>query len=201
MPGARHRLGSTSDSSLRRNHPYTFASSSSPLTRTSVKPASLRERAQVPRGEGVHVDEPLERAVGVLGRGRGVRAVLLGAARIARRHAGSTSAPTRFGIAARRSPWRGRLAHEGERPARGEHAVELRHRAVEAGQVVQHRVAEHEVERPVLEGQRSASACDGLDLEAELLRGRRRAARSIPGEMSVATACSITPARSRLSVK
>ena len=37
-----------------------FASSSSPHTRTSVKPGVDRERAQVVGRERVHVDQPLE---------------------------------------------------------------------------------------------------------------------------------------------
>ena len=85
---------------------------------------------------------------------------------------------------------RGRLAHERHRAARCEHAVELRQRLVQAGQVVQHGVSEHEVERFVRERQRLGVGLPGLDLDAQLLRRLRPGARSMPGEMSVATACS-----------
>src|SRR5918992_163738 len=65
-----------------------------------------------------------------------------------------------------RQPQRGALGHGGDaiavarglpgeeqRPARRQHALELRERAIEVGQVVQHGVAEHEVEAPVVERQ------------------------------------------------
>ena len=72
---------------------------------------------------------------------------------------------------------------------------------VEVGQVVQHRVAEHEVERLVLERQLLGVAGHGLDLQPQLRGASARSASSMPGEMSVAVASPTTPARSRLSVK
>ena len=47
-----------------------------------------------------------------------------------------------------------RLAGEHDPPAGLQHAVELRERALEIGQVVEHGVAEHEVEAGVRERQR-----------------------------------------------
>ena len=74
-------------------------------------------------------------------------------------------------------------------------AVELVERLLQVGQVVQHRVAEDEVERLVLE-RRSASASvwNGGDAvrEAERL-AERSTTFSMPSEMSVQTTSSITP--------
>ena len=66
--------------------------------------------------------------------------------------------------------------------------------------MVQHRVAEHEVEGLVLERQRRRVARRGLDLEAEP-RALRSSVCSIPGEMSVHVAAPTTPSCSRLSEK
>ena len=93
-----------------------------------------------------------------------------------------------------------RLAGEEQRPAGPQHAVELGERAVQVGQVVQHRVAEHEVEGRVLERQRGGVARRGLDLEAEP-RALASSVSSIPGEMSVQMASPTTPACSRLRLK
>ena len=51
-----------------------------------------------------------------------------------------------------------------------QHAVELGERAVEVRQVMQDGVAEHEVERLVVERQLGGVAGDGLDVQAEPLR-------------------------------
>ncbi len=53
---------------------------------------------------------------------------------------------------------------------------------------------------PSSNGRRSASAVHGLDLQPRRFALAPSVA-SIPGEMSVQVACSITPARSRFSVK
>ncbi len=66
--------------------------------------------------------------------------------------------------------------------------------------MVQHRVAEHEVERLVPEGQLGGVAGDGLDVEPEP-RAFASSVASIPGEMSVQVASPTTPERSRLSEK
>ncbi len=66
--------------------------------------------------------------------------------------------------------------------------------------MVQHGVAEHEVEAPVLERQPLGVGAHGLDLEPSRCALALSVA-SIPGEMSVQVACSISPARSRFSVK
>ena len=85
--------------------------------------------------------------------------------------------------------------------ARDQHAVELRHRPVQPGEVVEHRMADHEVERRVGERQRLGVDLRRLDLEAELVRGR------LPGGAACRARCPSRspgrsrPARSRLSVK
>ena len=79
-----------------------------------------------------------------------------------------------------------RLAGEGDHAAGAQDAVELAERLVEVGQVVQHRVAEDEVEGLVGERQRARLRRDRLDLEARAARRWPRSVSSIPGEMSVA---------------
>ena len=63
-----------------------------------------------------------------------------------------------------------RLAREQQHAAGPQHAQELGERALELGQVVQHRVAQHEVERPVLERERGRVREGRLHLQAEPLR-------------------------------
>ena len=78
-------------------------------------------------------------------------------------------------------------------PARPQHAAELGQRAVEVGQVVQDRVAEDQVEALVVERQALGVGGLRLHLEPEPL-GVADSSASIPGEMSVATSRSISPA-------
>jgi hypothetical protein len=66
-----------------------------------------------------------------------------------------------------RSPVRDGLAGEDDPPAGAQHAVELAEGRLEVGQVVQHRVAEDEVEGAVLEGQLGRVDRRGLHVEAE----------------------------------
>ena len=94
----------------------------------------------------------------------------------------------------------GRLAAEGHHSARAQHTPELAEGGGEIRQVVEHRVPEDEVERVVVERQLLGLARGGLDGQPELGRGALELAQH-PGEMSVATASPITPARSRLSEK
>ena len=94
-----------------------------------------------------------------------------------------------------------RLAGEQQHAAGPQHAPELGERALELGQVVQHGVAEHEVERRVLERQRRGVARGGLDLQRRAARRWRASVSSMPGETSVQTAAAITPACIRLSEK
>ena len=63
-----------------------------------------------------------------------------------------------------------RLAGEEELPAGAQHPPELGERAVEVGDVVQDRMAEHEVEGVVVERQVLGIAGDGLDGDADALR-------------------------------
>ena len=94
------------------------------------------------------------------------------------------------------------LAAEGHHAARAQHAPELAERGVEVGQVVEHGVAEHEVEGLVLERQRARPRRRAVSTSsAEARRPTPTARRACPGEMSVATASPITPARIRLSEK
>ena len=60
-----------------------------------------------------------------------------------------------------------------ERPAGREHARELGERSVEVRQVVEDGVAEHEIERLVLERKSLGVGLNRLDLEPEPLGGRR----------------------------
>ena len=66
--------------------------------------------------------------------------------------------------------------------------------------MVQHGVAEHEVEALVVERQLGGVAGRGLDVEPEH-RALASSVSSIPGEMSVQVAERITPSCSRFSEK
>ena len=100
-----------------------------------------------------------------------------------------------------RSPQRDGSPAKNEPPAGPQHAAELAEGAVEVGQVVQHGVAEDEVEGVVLEGQLLGVAGDGARRRAPRRRALACSASSIPGEMSVHTASPTNPAWSMLSVK
>jgi hypothetical protein len=63
------------------------------------------------------------------------------------------------------------LAAEDDPPARAQHAAELGEGGVEVRQVVQHGVAEDEVERVVGERERVGLALRGLHAQAEPARG------------------------------
>ena len=173
-------------SSVRLNQPNQFASSSSPRTRTSSKPAPRGVALEVGRHERVDVDHPLERVV--VARRRPPFAGGRGHAASAAARAARAASAARLGIGRDPVAVARRLAGEEQRPAGREHAQELGERAVEVGQVVQHRVAEHEVEALVVERQRGRVARRGLDLQAELARRWRSSVSSIPGEMSVQVA-------------
>ena len=68
-----------------------------------------------------------------------------------------------------------RLAGEREPSSGPQHAVKLVERAAEVGEVVEHRVAEHEVEALVGERQRLGIRAGRADIEAQALRiGRQR---------------------------
>ena len=149
--------------------------------------------------ERVDVDHRLQRVV------VGLRAVRWPLARRAaptsRRHTGAAARPARFGTAAMPVAVARRLAGEQQHAAGAQHAQELGERAVELRQVVQHRVAEHEVERRVVERQRRRVARDGLDLQAEPLRVARAASRACRARRRCRPPPRSTPACIRLSVK
>ena len=78
--------------------------------------------------------------------------------------------------------------------------MELGEGAVEVGQVVEHGVAEHEVEAVVVERQLGGVEDGGLDLEASA-GALPSSVSSMPGEMSVQVPAPITPSCIRLSEK
>ena len=123
-----------------------------------------------------------------------------GPAPISVRHSGATRVGAALGPRGNPVAVVRRLAAEGHHTAGAQHAPELAEGGGEIRQVVEHRVPEDEVERVVLERQLLGLARGGLHGQLELGRGALELA-SIPGEMSVATASPITPARSRLSEK
>ena len=118
---------------------------------------------EVGGSERVHVDHRLERVV--VGR-PAVAVVRLARADEAAPHGrGRDPCPLRQ----RRDPVAvaRRLAGEQQHAARPQHAPELRERALQLRQVVEHGMAEDEVEARVLERQRGGVARRGLDLQAE----------------------------------
>ena len=149
------------------NQPNQFASSSSPRTWTSSNPAACGVALEVGGDEGVDVDDGLERVLLLV-----VVAVVGGRRARLDRLAPQRREPDRgaLGIGGEPVARAARLAREEQRPARLEHAHELGEAGVEVGQVVQHGVAEHEVEALVLERQLRRVAGGGLDVEAELVR-------------------------------
>ena len=168
-------------SSVRLNQPNQFASSSSPRTRTPAKPAPRACALEVGGTKACTSTTRLERVVvGRVGRRR--RRSAPGARRTARRHSGAAARPARFGTAAIRSPWRDGSPAKSSVPPGPQHARELGERAVELGQVVQHRVAEHEVEatRPrTAARRRRTAAVSTLEPEpARVALAARRACRA-----------------------
>ena len=167
--------GSALASSVRLNQPNQFASSSSPWTRTASKPAASACALEVAGHEGVHVDDRLERVVLAA-------AVVVAGRRGPRAHGAPPGRrqPQRGALGDRRDPVAvaRRLAREEQRPAGREHAHELGEGAVEVGQVVEHGVAEHEVEAVVLERQLGGVAGGGLDLQARAPPRCARASRA-----------------------
>ena len=79
--------------------------------------------------------------------------------------------------------------------------MKLVERAAQVGQVVEHRVAEHEVEALVAERQRLGVGAGRPDVEAEALARCADSVRIIPGEMSVHVASRTAPACSRFRLK
>ena len=124
-----------------------------------------------------------------------------GAARMSRRHSGATRYAARLGTLGDAVAVARGLAGEEQPPAGPQHAAELAEGAVEVGQVVQHGVAEDEVEGVVLERQLLGVAGDGADVEVRGARALACSASSIPGEMSVHTASPTKPACSMLRLK
>ena len=145
-------------------------------SRTGWRPAPRRARAptrsrrpgragELARRERVHVHHLLEAAL--LGAGGPVVAVAAGGG--AHRRAPDRRQRVRAALGQLGDPVavaRG-LAAEGDRAAGPQHAPELAEGALEVGQVVQHRVAEHEVEGVVGEGQRGRLAARGLHRQLE----------------------------------
>ena len=139
---------------------------------------AVRQAGELGGREGVDVDHPLQRGVGLIvlvGR-RGARADRAtpqrrDGAREPLRHARQAVAVA------------GGLAGEQQRAAGSEHALELGERAREVGDVVQHGVAEHEVEAPVREGQALGVGGLGLHLAARtprvVLEDRQHARRDV----------------------
>jgi hypothetical protein len=130
---------------------------------------ALHQPLEVAGVERVHVDHRLERVLGVIGARR--PAVVQRRSRLhqpppQRRDAhGGALRPGGDAIALTR-----RLAGEEQRPTGAEHARELRERALERRQVVQHGVAEHEVEGRVVERELGGVAGGGLHLAPEPAR-------------------------------
>ena len=85
------------------------------------------------------------------------------------------------GSAASRSPWCDGSPQNAITPAGAQHAPELAERRVEVGQVVQHRVAEDEVERVVRERELAPPRCSTVSTaSAEPLGATPRARRACP---------------------
>jgi hypothetical protein len=134
----------------------------------AVETRAAREAAQFAGRERVHVDDVLER-------------VLLGLLRVVppEPHANPDEpAPGRsdrqrgaLGIGGQAVPVARRLARERDDAARAQNAAELAERGVEVRQVMQHGVAEDQVERIVGKRQRLGLGADGRHLEPELGRG------------------------------
>ena len=147
----------------------------------------------------MHVDLRLELvAVVAVSRGAAPR----GAAPIARRQSGAASSADALRQRGDPVAVAGRLAAEGDRAAGPQDAAKLAERAREVGDVVQDGVAEDEVEALVRERQPLGLGDARVSTSTpEPLGAERRARSSIPGEMSVAVARSISPSCSRLSEK
>ena len=124
-PTAR-RSGSAVASSVRLVQPNQLARSSSPLTRTSSRPAPPRQpaRARPARRRGRRRRPRAPHRARHLRSARGA-----GRAPIARRHSGATAAGQPLGHARQAVAVARWLAGEQQRPAGGEHALELRERA------------------------------------------------------------------------
>ena len=179
------------DSSVRLAQPNQPATSSSPDAHL-LEARAAREAAEVAGRERVHVDLVLERVLALLDR------VVVGEAppraddpppgrrdgqRGALRPRGHAVAVTR------------RLARERQHPAGLQHAAELAEGGVQVGQVVQHGVAEDEVERVVGEQQALGLGARRLHAAAQPESSADAdSVSSMPCEMSVATALSTTPA-------
>jgi hypothetical protein len=68
-----------------------------------------------------------------------------------------------------------RLAAEDERSAGAKDSAELREGAIEVGQVVEHRMPEHEVEARLVEGELARLGTPGLDRQPKGLGALREA--------------------------
>ena len=166
-PTAR-RSGSAVASSVRLVQPNQFASSSSPLTRTSVEARAARAaRCELAGREGVHVDDALQRRVGARPPSAG------GAARapIARRHSGATRARRALGHARQAVAVARGLAGEQHacRPGRAR-ARTRRTPARRSGMWCSTAWPSTRSKLSSANGSRSASAGSVLHLEAEPLR-------------------------------
>jgi hypothetical protein len=120
---------------------------------------------ELSRRERVHVDDALELGlIGVVRMAdrRGARADRAAPQR--RDGGGEALGHVRQAVAVA-----GGLSREHDRAARGEHALELHERALQVGDVVEHGVAEHEVEAVVRERQALGVGRFGLDVEPEAL--------------------------------
>ena len=106
---------------------------------------------------------------------------------------GATRPAPRLGTDASRSPSRDGSPGEHDPAAGSQHPVKLGERAPQVGQVVQHRVAEHEVEaagrRTAATRRRRAAALTSSPSRSALARR----VETMPGEMSVQVACATTP--------
>ena len=176
------RRGPALASSPRLNQPNQLATSSSPRTVTSVKPARARESLRGPwaRTRGCR---PRPRARGPIAPGSAAAGLLRARRRTQRaRQSGRRQHARRAWARGRGGRRAARARRRRGSSARAQHAMELGEGAVEVGQVMQHRVAEHKVEALIAERQRlgvGTGRCCTL-LEPEPLRRCRSAPRTSP---------------------
>ncbi len=192
------RSGSAVASSVRLIQPNQFASSSSPLTRTSRRPAARAARASSAGANACTSTTPSSAASGSPLLGGAAR----GAAPIARRHSRRERRPRRASAPARggRRSARARRRTAACRPARARARTRANARG-RSGMWCSTAWPSTRSKLSSANGSCSASAGRGAHLEPEPLARWPRASRASPARCRVHVASPIRPARSRLSVK